>query len=64
LVENSLKNVFFSFILTIKAKYFMCLKKKPIPNEKKKKKKKKKKKDLIVGHCIIFSNFFFLSNVL
>jgi hypothetical protein len=30
----------------------MHLKKKPIPNER--------ERDFIVGHCIIFSNFFFL----
>ncbi len=42
LVENSLKNVFFSFFLAIKAKYFMYLKKKPIPSER--------EKDFIVGN--------------
>jgi hypothetical protein len=37
LVKNSLKLcVFFSFISTIKEKYFMYLKKKSIPNERKK----------------------------
>jgi len=50
LVENSF--VFFSFFSIIKAKYFMCLKKKPIENER--------ERDFIVAHCIIFSNFFCL----
>jgi len=50
LVENSY--VFFSFFSIIKAKYFMCLKKKPIENER--------ERDFIVAHCIIFSNFFCL----
>jgi hypothetical protein len=43
--------VFFLKNLTIKVKYFMYLKKKPIPNEK--------ETDFIAGHWIIFSNFFF-----
>jgi hypothetical protein len=34
--------VFFSFFSTIKEKYFMNLKKKPIPNEK--------ERDFILGH--------------
>ncbi len=42
LVENSLKYSFFSFFSTIKEKYFMYLKKKPIPNEK--------ERDFILGH--------------
>jgi hypothetical protein len=52
LVENSLKICVFLKKSAMKEKYFMYLKKKPIPNER--------KKDFIVGHCIIFSNFFFL----
>ncbi len=52
LVENSLKCVFFSFFSTIKAKYFMYLKKIPIPNEG--------EKYFIIEHCIIFSDFFCL----
>jgi hypothetical protein len=43
---------FFIFFLTIKGKYFIYLKKKPIPSER--------EKDFIVGNCIIFSNFFCL----
>jgi hypothetical protein len=39
-------------ISTIKAKYFIYLKKKPIPNER--------KRDFIVGHYTIFSNLFSL----
>ncbi len=50
LVENSFKICVFKK-KTKKAKYFMYLKKQPIPNEK--------ETDFIVGHCIIFSNFFF-----
>jgi hypothetical protein len=34
LVKNSLKIFIFSFTLAIKEKYFMYLKKKPIPNER------------------------------
>jgi hypothetical protein len=41
--------LFFIFS-AIKEKYFMYLKKKPIPNEK--------ERNFIVGHCITFSNFF------
>jgi len=52
LVENSLKIYIFSFFSAIKAKYFMFLKTKPIPNER--------KRDFIIGLCIIFSNFFCL----
>ncbi len=52
LVKNSLKNVFFFIFLAIKEKYFMYLKKKPIRNER--------EKDFIIGHCIIFSDFFCL----
>jgi hypothetical protein len=51
LVENSLKIFFFHFIF-FKVKYFIYLKKKPIPNER--------ERDFIVGHCIIFSDFFCL----
>jgi thioredoxin-related protein len=40
------------FFSAIKAKYCMYLKKKLIPNEK--------ERDFIVGHCIIFSDFFCL----
>jgi hypothetical protein len=43
------KNSFFS---AIKTKYYMHLKKKPIPNER--------ERDFIVGHYIIFSDFFCL----
>ncbi len=43
---------FFSFFSTIKAKYFMYLKKIPIPNEV--------EKYFIIEHCIIFSDFFCL----
>jgi hypothetical protein len=49
--ENSLK-IYISFFLEIKAKYFTYLKIKPIPNER--------EKDFIVGHCIIFLDFFCL----
>jgi hypothetical protein len=42
---------FFSLFKTIKEKYFMYLKKKPIANER--------ERDFIVGHCTIFSNFLF-----
>jgi len=52
LVKNSLKIFIFSFTLAIKEKYFMYLKKKPIPNER--------ERDFIVGHCIIFLDFFCL----
>jgi hypothetical protein len=44
-VENSLKICVFSIFLAIKVKYFMYLKKKPIPNER--------KRDFIVEHYII-----------
>jgi hypothetical protein len=50
LVKNSLKICVFFIFSAIKEKYFMYLKKKPMPNEK--------ERDFIVGHCIIFSNFF------
>jgi len=53
LVENSLKICVFSFFSIIKEKYFMYFyKKKPIPNER--------ERDFIIGHCIIFSDFFCL----
>jgi hypothetical protein len=45
------KCVLFIFSV-IKTKYFMYLKKKPIPNER--------ERDFIVGHCVIFSDFFCL----
>ncbi len=48
LAQNSLKMCF----STIKENYFMYLKKKPIPYER--------KIDFIVGHCIVFSDFFCL----
>jgi hypothetical protein len=42
--------VFFSFFLVIKTKYYMYLKKKPIPNER--------KRDFVVRHCNIFQISF------
>jgi hypothetical protein len=48
LVENSLKSVFFLIFWGNKGKIFYV----PIPNER--------KRDFIVGHCIIFSFFFYL----
>jgi hypothetical protein len=52
LVETSLKIYLNFFFPAIKVKYFMYLKKKPIPNER--------ERDFIVGLCIIFSDFFCL----
>jgi len=43
---------FFKKKLAIKVKYWVYLKKKLIPNEI--------ERDFLVGHCIIFSNFFCL----
>jgi hypothetical protein len=52
LAENSLKICVFFFFSVIKEKYFMYLKKKPIPNER--------ERGFIVGHCITFLDFFCL----
>jgi hypothetical protein len=52
LVENSLKICVFFIFFSNKSTIFNVFKEKSIPNEK--------QRYFIVGHCIIFSNFFCL----
>jgi hypothetical protein len=52
LAENSLKICVFFIVFNNKGKIFYVFEKKSIPNER--------ERDFIIGHCIIFLDFFCL----